>query len=189
MSAPLSMSSEDLLAVLAQAQELVKQRGAQKAKAKAKPSKRAPVSLTDDELLKVLDAARAHRFRDWVLILITYRHGLRASEALRIRRRDLDDSYIRIRRGKGSEETEQPLQGHDNPLLNEIEAVRIWLLEMGERGKKGAAKPGGRRSRAKILQSNQNVKSRSPAGLGDDHHVTDPVTRNELLFPLPPHRF
>jgi len=184
--APLSIHSEDLLAVLAEAQALVKRRNGNGVPKKPKPkaSKRPPVSLTDDELLKVL-ALATRRLRDWVLMLLTYRHGLRATEAISIRRRDLDCSHIRIRRGKDSEETEQPLYGHDNPLLNELEAVRLWLLEMGERGKKGAAKPGGRRSRAKILHSNQNVKFRTS---GASERAGE-VTGDDLLFPITRQRF
>jgi len=132
-----------------------------------------PVSLTEDELLRVLAIARARRLRDWVLLLVTYRHGLRASEALNIRRRDLDGNFLRVYRGKGSEETEQPLQGHENPLLDEVTAVRTWLAEMGTRGVKGAAKPEGRRRAAKTLQSIQNVKFSPP----DDDERLFPITR------------
>jgi integrase/recombinase XerD len=127
-----------------------------------------PVSLTEDELLRVLAIARSRRLRDWVLLLVTYRHGLRASEALNIRRRDLDGNFLRVYRGKGSEETEQPLQGHENPLLDEVTAVRTWLAEMGTRGVKGAAKPEGRRRVAKTLQSSQIVKFSPP---GDDERL------------------
>ena len=36
--------------------------------------------LTPDELLSVLKAARARSARDWAMVLLAYRHGLRASE-------------------------------------------------------------------------------------------------------------
>ena len=137
-----SISSKDLLAVLTEAQSLIRQRERVGAKAKPKRSKRAPVSLTEDEILKVLAAARARRTRDWILILVTYRHGLRASEALNIRRRDLDGGFLRVHRGKDSEETEHQLQGHDNPLLNEVDAVASWVGDMGERGEKGSCAAG-----------------------------------------------
>ena len=117
-----------------------------------------PVSLTEDELLRVLAIAFARRIRDGILILVTYKHGLRASEALNIRRRDLDGDFLRVNRGKGSEETEQPLQAHENPLLDEVAWVRRWLAEMGEHGVKGAASPEGAKRRAKTLQSSEKVK-------------------------------
>ena len=146
-------------------------------KKKAKASKRPPVSLTEDELLQVLQLAFARRIRDGVLILITYRHGLRASEALNIRRRDLDGEFLRISRGKGSEATEQPLQGHQNPLLDEIAWVRRWLEEMGQHGAKGAANQASAKRRARTLQSSQNVKFQQvSAEPGPDDRLF-PITR------------
>lgn len=180
MKPPRSTITPDLLAVLAEAQALLKQRDRAGKKPKRKQSKKAPVSLTEDEVLKVLAIAKARRQRDYVLMLLTYRHGLRASEATKLRRRDVEGGFLRVKRGKESEDTEHALQGHDNPLLNELEAVNAWLAEMGERGQKGAAKPGGRRSRAKILQSTQKVKFRA----GDGADLGD-----ERLFPITRQRF
>jgi integrase len=44
---------------------------------------KAPVSLSFDELLAVLAKARAHRLRDWVMLLFLFWHGLRVSELVR----------------------------------------------------------------------------------------------------------
>lgn len=163
----------ELLELLDQAKELLKQKAKRRPRKQKTASSKPPVSLSDEELLKIFSAAKTRRLRDWILLLVTYRHGLRAGEAVRIRRRDLEGGVLRIRRQKGSESTEQPLLGHENPLLNEADAVRIWLAEMGQRGKKGTAKPGGRRSRAKISKSLQKLKFRTE----DDGQ--------QLLFPLP----
>ena len=38
------------------------------------------VHLTPDELLSVLKVARERSSRDWAMILLAYRHGMRASE-------------------------------------------------------------------------------------------------------------
>jgi integrase len=165
-----------VLELLSQAQALIDQQRRACRKKKPSASKRAPVSLTDEELLRLLELARGRRTRDWVLMLVTYRHGLRASEALSIRRRDLEGGRLRIQRGKGSEFVDQPLCGHENPLLDEIAAVGTWLAEMGEHGVKGAAKAGGRRSRLKTLQSSQNVKFR-------------PEVDDDRLFPFTRQRF
>ena len=113
---------------------------------------KAPVSLKDDELLRLLAAARKHRLRDWVMILVTYWHGLRASETIHLREADLQDGVIRVHRGKGSEATAQALQEHENPLLNERAAVEEWLAERGTLGKKG-----GRRRPQKTGQSGEIV--------------------------------
>ena len=86
--------------------------------------------LTPVETLAVLKAAREHSIRDWAMILLAYRHGLRASEVCGLRLGDVDlkDGSISIRRLKGSLSTLQPLYPHrGQPLLDEIAALRTWL--------------------------------------------------------------
>jgi type 1 fimbriae regulatory protein FimB len=88
------------------------------------------VFLTPEETLNVLRAARARSVRDWTLILLAYRHGLRASEVCGLKLADIDlkSGFISVRRLKGSLQTTQPLyQHHGQPLLNEINALRAWL--------------------------------------------------------------
>lgn len=129
---------------------------------------KAPVSLKDDELLRLLAAARKHRLRDWVMILVTYWHGLRASETINLKESDLDGGVLRVHRGKGSEATAQALQEHENPLLNERAAVEEWLAERGSLGKKGGRKP-----LSKTRQSSEIVRF-SP----DDRLF--PITRGQF---------
>ena len=47
--------------------------------------------LSPEEVLAVLKAARARSIRDWAMVLLAYRHGLRASEVcdLKLRMRTL----------------------------------------------------------------------------------------------------
>jgi integrase len=102
-----------------------------------------PVSLSDAQLLALLQRAKDHRVRDWVMILVTYWHGLRASETigLRVRDFDLNEWTVQISRGKGSDVgQQQTLQEHENPLLNEREAVSAWLRNRNQFGLKGGAK-------------------------------------------------
>lgn len=70
--------------------------------------------LTTEEMLAVLRAARSRSSRDWAMILVAYRHGMRASEVCGLRRDDLNlrGESITIRRLKGSLEQCQPLCGH-----------------------------------------------------------------------------
>lgn len=77
------------------------------------------------ELLALLGAAKAKRQRDWLMILVAYNHGLRASEVIAITRDDLQDGYLDVQRLKGSMRTIQPLVEDDDPLLSE----RVPLLE------------------------------------------------------------
>ena len=88
--------------------------------------------LTTDETLLILRTARSRSARDWAMILLAYRHGMRASEicALELKDVDLKDGLLSIRRLKGSLHTTQPLYRHKGqPLLDEVTALRAWLRE------------------------------------------------------------
>jgi site-specific recombinase XerD len=88
--------------------------------------------LTTEEMLAVLKAARSRSSRDWAMILVAYRHGMRASEVCGLRRDDLHlgGESITIRRLKGSLETCQALCGHaGQPLLDELKALRQWMKD------------------------------------------------------------
>jgi type 1 fimbriae regulatory protein FimB len=90
-------------------------------------------SLTHDEVLKVLKAASASP-RDLAMILIAFRHGMRASEVCGLELKDLDlkNGEITVRRLKGSLKTTQPLADvQGQPLLSEKRALRSWLAERG----------------------------------------------------------
>jgi type 1 fimbriae regulatory protein FimB len=87
--------------------------------------------LTEAEMQRFLEAARhgRHGVRDYLLMLMAYRHGLRVSEGvdLRLRDLDLDTGRVYVRRKKGSLSTHQPLEG------DEIRALRAWLRERNQR--------------------------------------------------------
>ncbi len=80
-------------------------------------------SLSKQELVALLGAAKAKRTRDWLMILVAYSHGLRASEVTSIVRDDIEDGHLEVQRLKGSLRTIQPLVEDDNPLLNEHTAL------------------------------------------------------------------
>ena len=81
--------------------------------------------LTTSEMKKFLAAARKgrHAVRDYCLMLMAYRHGLRVSELIDIRLNDLDleTGRLFVRRLKGSLSTQQPIEG------DELRALRAWL--------------------------------------------------------------
>lgn len=92
-------------------------------------------SLTTDELLAVLKAAKEHCTRDWALLVTIYRHGLRASEAAALTLGDIQDGQITVARVKGSLKTTQPIVKHPGqPLLDEVKALREWLRERSQDG-------------------------------------------------------
>jgi integrase/recombinase XerD len=80
-----------------------------------------------EELLEVLEAAKSHRERDWVLCLVSFWHGLRASEAVSLTPEHFVDGYLIVQRLKGSRKTVQKLAEHPAALLNEKAAVESWI--------------------------------------------------------------
>ena len=87
--------------------------------------------LTEAEIKHFLEAARRtrHGVRDHLLMLLAYRHGLRVSELVDVRMKDLDlaTGRIFVRRKKGSLSTHQPLEG------DELRAIRAYLREREQR--------------------------------------------------------
>jgi type 1 fimbriae regulatory protein FimB len=85
-------------------------------------------ALTPDELLRVLQAAKDHSTRDWLLLLMIYRHGLRASEAASLCLESIKDGHLDIHRLKGSLHSIQAVERHPGqPLLDESRALNAWL--------------------------------------------------------------
>lgn len=118
--------------------------------------------LTPQEMLDLLKAARKRSVRDWTMILLAYRHGLRASEVCGLKLADLDlkSGSISIRRLKGSLHTVQPLYQHrGQPLLDEAAAVRAWLRKRVEDGSDYlfTSQKGGRLSRIQFFRNFQSV--------------------------------
>jgi type 1 fimbriae regulatory protein FimB len=83
--------------------------------------------LTEAEVESLLKAARKgrHRVRNYAMLLLAFRHGLRVSELINLRMADLDldTGRLFVRRLKGSLSTSHPLEG------DEIRALRAWLRQ------------------------------------------------------------
>ena len=83
--------------------------------------------LTEGEIESFLKAARKgrHGIRNFAMLLLAYRHGLRVSELvnMRIADVDLDTGRLFVRRCKSSLSTNQPMEG------DEIRALRAWLRQ------------------------------------------------------------
>lgn len=63
--------------------------------------------LDREQVVSLLSCARAGRERDWVLFLVSFWHGLRASEAVGLTPENLADGYLNVQRLKGSLRTIQ----------------------------------------------------------------------------------
>jgi len=68
--------------------------------------------LTQTEVKSLLDKAKSDNYRNYVMLLLGYRHGLRCSEIINItvQNVDLDAGNIRCERKKGSVSNWQALQ-------------------------------------------------------------------------------
>jgi type 1 fimbriae regulatory protein FimB len=73
--------------------------------------------LSDSEMSIFLESAKKgrHGNRDYLLLLMMYRHGLRVTEAIRLRLKDvnLKESRIWVRRLKNGLSVEQPIAGDE----------------------------------------------------------------------------
>lgn len=72
-------------------------------------------SMTREQLDKLLEVAKAESFLDWIMMMVTFNHGLRVSETLSLTKANIVNGYIIVNRGKGSHKCEHPL------LLSEAE--------------------------------------------------------------------
>ena len=97
--------------------------------------------LDPSEIDRLLEAAKdgRHGERDYALLLLMYRHGLRVSESVHLKQDqvNLKQSRIWVKRAKGSLDTEQPLAGDELRALKRYLATREdhlpWLFA-SERG-------------------------------------------------------
>lgn len=76
------------------------------------------VSLTRDELDRLLAVAKKYSFQDFLMFLVTFNHGLRVSETLALTPENLQGSFLVVQRLKGSFKTTQPLLASEREFLS-----------------------------------------------------------------------
>jgi integrase len=106
---------------------------------------RAKDFLDETEMEKLLEAARRgrHGARNHLLILLMYRHGLRASEVveLRVNEINLERARTWVRRAKNGLSTEHPLQGDELRAIKRYLRLRNSTLPWLFASERGAVSP------------------------------------------------
>jgi site-specific recombinase XerD len=105
------------------------------------------------------------------MILLAYKHGLRASEVCNLKLADIDSKAgsISVRRLKGSLQTVQTLYAHrGQPLLDEVAALRSWLRARPADGSDSlfVSQKGGRLDRTQFFRVFQAISA--AAGISSD---------------------
>jgi integrase len=96
--------------------------------------------LTADEVEKLIEAAKANRhgYRDALMVLLAYRHGLRAAEVVDLRWEQVDfkTAILHIRRVKNGTPATHPLSGREMRELrrHQRESVQSPFVFVSERG-------------------------------------------------------
>lgn len=96
--------------------------------------------LTDDEVQRLVEAAKANRHghRDATMILVAYRHGLRASELTDLRWDQIEftSATLHVRRVKQGTPSTHPIPGDELRALRRVqrEQVRSPFVFTSERG-------------------------------------------------------
>jgi type 1 fimbriae regulatory protein FimB len=129
------------------------------------------IHLEPAEMLAVLRMARARGSREWAMIVLAYKHGMRCSEICNLRLSDLDlkNGSIVIERLKGSLRTVQAVTEHrGEPLLNEVKALREWLRQRRHDGSDFLfiSQKGGRLDRSQVFRLFRSIAAQ--AGLAKE---------------------
>src|SRR5450755_3599981 len=96
--------------------------------------------LTETEVEKLIEATRGNRYnhRDAAMILVAYRHGLRASEVCDLRWEQIDwnSAMLHFRRVKSGKPSTHPIRGDELRALRKLqrEAPRSPFVFVSERG-------------------------------------------------------
>ena len=96
--------------------------------------------LTESEIEKLIEAAKGNRYghRDATMILVAYRHGLRASEVCDLRWEQIDwnSATLHVRRVKSGKASTHPIRGDELRALRRLqrEAPRSPFIFVSERG-------------------------------------------------------
>lgn len=133
-------------------------------------------ALTQAEILKVLKVAASESRRNHSMILLAFKHGLRASEVCALKTSDVDlkNGSITIRRLKGSlKSTQDLLDLSGQPLVSEKRVLKSWLEERATYGDKSEflflSQKGGKLDRSAFYRVFQQIAERAGLPAGKQH--------------------
>ena len=96
--------------------------------------------LTPSEVEKLIEAAKTNRYghRDATMLLVAFRHGLRASELCELEwsQVDFDAASLHVRRVKNGKAATHPIRGDEMRALRKLqrEALKSPFVFLNERG-------------------------------------------------------
>jgi integrase len=96
--------------------------------------------LTPSEVEQLIEAAKTNRYghRDATMLLVAYRHGLRASELCELEwsQVDFNSATLHVRRAKNGKATTHPIRGDEMRALRKLqrEAPKSLFVFVNERG-------------------------------------------------------
>ena len=144
--------------------------------------------LTADEVEKLIEAAKANRYgyRDALMVLLAYRHGLRAAEVVDVRWKQVDfkTATLHIRRAKNGTPATHPLSGREMRELrrHQRESAQSPFVFVSERGAPLSA-PGFSRLIPDMMRSKLPLTMRdSTAFTRQSAWVWPPVTTPQLIL-------
>jgi len=79
-------------------------------------------ALSREQLDNLLSVARQHSETDYLMLLVTFQHGLRVSETLSLTKENIANGYISVARGKGSRPCQHPLLANERQPLEKLAA-------------------------------------------------------------------
>jgi len=88
-----------------------------------------PHRLTIEQILRLLKAAKEQGELHWLAMAVGFNHGLRAGEVIAIRPSCVADGKLVMKRQKGSDDVNDDLVVHGNPLISERDAVLELALK------------------------------------------------------------
>lgn len=87
-------------------------------------------AFTREQLDRLLEVAKAASFTDYLMLLVTFNHGLRVSETLSLTKDNIVNGYITVERGKSSHRCEHPLLPSEAEHLSKLEGKFFNLCRM-----------------------------------------------------------